>query len=360
MGQSDRGEAHSKGTKMRKAINLLTLLTLVSILLIQVGCSSDEEETVAPPPACSIVLDDFNSWDYFFSGETINIRWTKTTGGNVMIQLYNGPNPVDFITSETSNSGYYPWLKCSTLGQPSGEDFSIKVTHLDDSNCTDQTNTFEIIDVSNCYVRFNWSEKDTIPHQIAGDVLVVDWESDNTAGEVDLELWAKPALGSLELVGVIVENLTNTGSYNWTVDTFNYGTGYLYSLKIIDSQYSDCLDYSIRFGITDNDVCTMEVLGINGGQTYDPGDIIPITFLMENSSGIVDLKLYSGNNQVPEPPMNGIIALDYDTMNGTAVFNWSVTAMDYGEPDYTRFNVRAFDVDDESCVGRSSNFTISQ
>lgn len=360
MGHFDRGVARSKGTKMRKAINLLTLLTLVAILLVQVGCGGDDEETVTPPPACSIVLDDFNSWDYYLTGETINIRWTKTTGGNVMIELYKGPNSVGVITSETSNSGYYPWLKCSTFGQPSGEDFSIKVTHLDDSSCTDQTNTVEIVDVSNCYVRFHWSEKDTIPHQIAGDVLPVTWDSDNTSGDVDLELWVKPSLGPLELVGVIEENLTNTGSYDWTVDTFNYGTGYTYRLKIIDSQYSDCYDHSIYFGITDNNVCTIEVLGINGGQVYDPGDIIPITFLMENSSGIVDLKLYSGNNQVSVPPMNGIIAQDFDTQNGTAVYNWSVTAMDYDQPDYTRFNVRAIDVDDGSCVGRSSNFTISQ
>jgi hypothetical protein len=345
---------------MRKAINLLTLLTLVGLVLFQVGCSKDEEETTTPPPACSIVLDQFNSWDFYYTGDTINIRWTKTTGGNVMIQLYKGPNPVGVITASTTNSGYYPWLKCSTFGQDSGEDFSIKVTHLDDSTCGDQTNTFEMIDVSNCYIKFPWTEKDTIPDQKAGELLEITWDSSNTTGEVNLELWYEPFAGRGDLVGVIAENLANTGSYNWTVDTFNRGTDFGYRLKIADVQYLGCADRSVPFFILDDENCSIEVLGVNQGQTYDPGEVIPLTFLMENSSGIVDLKLYSGNQQVNVPPMNGIIIQDFDTLNGTAVYNWTVSAMDHDQPAYNRFNIRAFDVDDDYCVGKSSEFTISQ
>ena len=345
---------------MRKAINLLTFLTLLTLLLVQIGCSSDDEEPAAPPPACSIVLDDFNSWEYFFTGEDINIRWTKTTGGTVKIDLLKGGNPVGVITPSTSNNGYYPWLNSTTFGQGTGEDYAIRLTSLDDGTCGDETNPFELIDVSNCFIKFPWTEKDTIPDQTAGTLFNITWDSANTTGKVDLELWYEPFAGTGVLVGVIAENTDDDGLFEWTVDSFNRGTDGGYRLKIRDVDFPRCGDRSVPFAIFDDEVCSIDVLGVNGGQVYAPGDNIPLTFALENSSGLVKLKLYSGNLPVNEPPQNGIITESFDTENGTAIYNWSVTTLNHSGPAYNRFNIRAFDLEDEYCVGVSSEFTISQ
>lgn len=345
---------------MRKAINLLTLLTLVGLLLIQIGCSSDEEDSVTPPPACSIVLDQFNDWEYYLTGETINIRWTQTTGGNVKIELYKGVSEVGVITAQTANTGFYPWLNSTTFGAGSGEDYSIKVTNLSDSACNDQTNTFELIDVSNCYIKFPWTVKDSIPDQKAGNILDITWDSANTTGNVNLELWYEPFTARGEKVGDIAENLANTGSYAWTVDTFNRGTDQGYRLKINDVDLDSCKDTSVRFNIEDEDNCVLDVEGVNGGTTYNQGDNIPLTFTMENSSGVVKLTLFSGGNQVDALPMKGVIIERFDTQNGTAVFNWTVSDLNHTGPAFNRFSIRATDVDDEYCHGNSSEFGIAQ
>ena len=107
--------------------------------------------------------------EYYYTGDDINIRWDKTTGGNVLIELYKADALVDTIANEIANSsGYYPWFDCTTFGMDSGEDYSIKVTHLSESGCGDQTNLFELIDISECFIQFPWTSKDTIPDQTAG------------------------------------------------------------------------------------------------------------------------------------------------------------------------------------------------
>ena len=68
------------------------------------------------------------------------------------------------------------------------------------------------------------------------------------------------------------------------------------------------------------------------------------------------LRLYAGNLQVP----GGLITSSFDTQNGTLDFNWTVDYYQHNLPVFDRFNVRAFDVNDEYCVGISETFAISQ
>jgi hypothetical protein len=112
---------------MRKVIPSLALLLLLGVLLVQVGCSSDDEPTTTPQQACSpITMETPRLGDSFFSSDEINIRWKlgKTTGDSVMVELFKGDSSVGVITPSTSNSGYYPWLKPTTFGEDSDEEFS--------------------------------------------------------------------------------------------------------------------------------------------------------------------------------------------------------------------------------------------
>lgn len=340
---------------MRKAIPFLALLTLTGLILVQVGCSKDEDP-VTPPPACSIVVDEFNSWDFFYTGDDINIRWTKTTGDNVQIELFKGAAPAGVITASTPNTGFFPWLNSTTFGRDSGEDFSIKVTHLQDAACGDQTNEFEMIDVSNCFIKFPWTVRDSIEAQNAGNEFIITWESDHTSGFVDLELWRHPYLDLPVKVEDLALNLPDNGTFTWTVDSYHQGTNPNFSFRIRDVNAHRCTDTSVNFIIIDNEICTIDVLGISEGQTYAQGTVIPISFAFENSSGVVDLKLYSGN---AEPPV-GSITDGFDTQNGTINFNWTVTDFGHPGPSYSAFNVKAWDSDDDNCIGESGHFTIAQ
>ena len=73
-------------------------------------------------------------------------------------------------------------------------------------------------------------------------------------------------------------------------------------------------------------------------------------------SGVVRLELWSANVKVN----GGNITSSFDTQNGTAEYQWEVDYYQHNGPVWDRFNVRAYDVDDEYCVGVSSEFAIPQ
>ena len=341
---------------MRKAIPFSVLLVLLGLLVVQVGCSKDEDP-VTPPPACSITMTTPRANDSFFTDDEINIRWDRATSENVNISLFKGGNFVAIIKADHTNTGtggFYPWLKPETFGGDSGEDYSIKVTSLKNPDCSDQTDNFEIIDVSSCFLKFPW--KLDIPDQIAGNIFEITWESAHTSGFVDLELWRDPFMEAPFKVEDRALNLANTGSFSWTVDSYHLGTNTGFFFKITDVSAHRCFDSSVRFTIIDTDICTIGVGGISGGRVYTQGEVISILFALELSSGIVDLELYSGNDRVD----NWSIVKNFDTDNGTLPYNWTVSDMGHTGPSFSAFNIRVIDSNDDNCKGKSDNFEIAQ
>ncbi len=343
---------------MRKAISILVLLSILGLTLVQVGCDKDEDSPVTLPEECSITLNEIHEWDWWYTGSEINIRWEWRTGDNVKIELFKGNGLAGTITPSTDNDGYFGWPSSTTFGQESGEDYSFKVTNLGDSACSDQTGFFGLIDVSNCYIKFPWTISDPPDTHRAGNEFKISWTSQYTSGTVDLELWYEPFSQLGTLIGVIAEELTITGpdmSYVWTVDSFHNGTSEGYRFKIRDVAHPLCGDISPPFTIIDEDICSIMVLGIYEPK-YTHDEIIPISFIFENSSGFVDLRLYSG----AIPVTGGLIVENFDSQNGNAVFDWAVTDFGHTGPSFSVFNIRAWDSNDEYCVGRSSNFEIAQ
>jgi hypothetical protein len=88
--------APSKGIIMRKAIPLLVIFLVIGLLLAQTGCSKKDDPVTPPPPDCAITMTTPGeiAGQQWFTGELINIRWTKTTGGNVKIDLIKGVDRV--------------------------------------------------------------------------------------------------------------------------------------------------------------------------------------------------------------------------------------------------------------------------
>jgi len=305
---------------------------------------------------CSITVTTPQAGRSWFTGTQISINWNKTTGGNVMVQLFKGADLAGTITPSTPNSGFYPWLVSRTFGLGTGDDYSVKVIHLDDSSCFGQSGLFELKDGSNCTINFPWTQNDPIPDLVAGNIFEITWTSGHTTGDVDPEL-SYETLGALgDIVGIIAENLVDSGSYIWTVDSFHRGTHEGYRIKIHDASVPNCNDRSVPFRITDEENCSIDVLGINEGTTYRQGEVLPLSFVFENSSGVVDLRLYTGN----EPVTGGLIVENFDTQNGMISYDWIVTDFGHSGQSFTNFNIRAWDSNDGYCVGESSRFTIEQ
>ena len=216
-----------------------------------------------------------------------------------------------------------------------------------------------MIDISNCYIKFPWTIENGISALRAGGQFYILWTSDNTLKTVNLELWYEPFAQIGTLVGVIAEGLAINDfdmSYTWIVDSFHQGTNEGYRFKIRDVANPQCGDTSIPFTIIDEDNCSIVVMGVNEGFEYAQDEVIPLSFAFEISSGVVDIRLYSGSI----PVTGGVIVEDFDTQNGTVIFDWTVTDFGHGGPSFTMFNIRARDSDDEYCVGKSRYFAIAR
>jgi hypothetical protein len=344
---------------MRKAIPLLALVLVLGLIMVQMGCSKKEDPVTPTPCKITMLTPGSFAGEFSYTGQTINIRWDRNTGSKVKIELFKGATFAGTIADEWTNDGFFPWTNSETFSSGSGVDYSIKVTHLSDSDCHDQTNTFEMIDISNCIIEFPWTSQNPIREQLAGDIFNIIWTSENTSGNVDLELWYEPFSSLGEIVGTIAENRPNTGSFLWTVDSFNRGTDEGYRFKIKDSTpgAAGCNDESITFMITDEDNCSINVLGVGDGAFYDPGQTIHLSFDLENSSGVVKLELFSG----AEPVAGGLITSSFNTQNGTAFYNWVVDDFGHPGPSFARYNIVATDVNDEYCKSKNgSKFTITR
>jgi len=342
---------------MRKAIPFSVLLILLGLLVVQVGCSKDEDPVTPPPAVCKITMVKPAEGDRLSTDNSISIRWKRTTSDNVRIDLYKGGNFAGIIKADhvtTTADGFYSWVSPETFGNGTGDDYSIKVTSLKNADCSDQTGNFRIEDLSNCFLKFPW--KLDLPDQIAGNDFLISWESEFTSGFVDLELWLDPFMQAPFKVENIALNLEDTGSYSWIVDSYNLGTDTSYFFKILDVTADGCTDSSIPFTIVDEATCSVGVGGIVGGATYTQGEVLTIFFDLQHSSGIVDLELYVGNERVDD----WSIVRNFDTEGGTLSYDWTVTDKGHGGPTFNAFNIRVFDSSEPNCQGKSENFTIAQ
>ena len=354
---SDGAPPPAKESAMSKTTPILTLLLILGPTLVQVGCSKDEDP-VEPSIPCSITLNSPVD-DTLYSGESVSIRWDKTgSDSQVKIELINGI-ATSTITPVTPNDGFYPW-SVQTYGQPTDDDYFLRVTALGDDSCTDKIGDITIFNLDGCGISFPYSETDSIPNLSVGDVFPIQWTSSNTSSLLRLELWTTstfPAYTPEEPFWVLADDIADTGEYLWTATAFNHSDNDVYRWRIYDSYLNnDCYETSYYFRMFDNALCTIQVRGVNDGHTYMPGDLISLYFIFENSSGVVDLRLYSGNI----PVTDGVICNNFDTQNGIIMFEWLVNDFDHLGPVFDRFNIWAWDSNNEYCVGQSSHFAIAQ
>ncbi len=343
---------------MRKATLFSVLLVFLGLLVIQVGCSKDEDPVTPPPTACKITMVTPKAGDQLSTDNSIKIRWERTTGDNVRIDLYKGGNIAGIIKADhtsTAADGFYSWESPETFGNGTGDDYSIKITSLKNPDCFDQTGNFRIEDLSNCFLKFPW--KLDLPDMTAGDEFLISWDSEFTSGFVDLELWLDPYMQAPFKVEDIVLDLEDTGSYNWIVDSYNLGTKTSYFFKIFDvTAQETCTDSSIPFTIVDEANCNVGVGGIDDVKIYTQGEVLTIFFYLEHSSGFVDLELYVGKERV----VNGGIVENFNTEGGTLSYDWTVTDKGYIGPPFDAFNIRVIDSIEPNCMGESLKFEIAQ
>jgi len=191
-----------------------------------------------------------NGGEIFELSTTETIEWES--GGNiskVKIDLIKNNTIIKSIVSGLNNLGTYNW-NINDTSMVLSNDYSIKVTSMDNSTITDTSNSnFSIlkqnINVSAPTTGTEWangSSNNTIQWSVNGGTTVEN---------VDISLWEDKVK-----VFDIVLNQTNTGTYNWSIPS-NLTSSANYRIIVLDSSNPLTVGKSNHFLIYNPDIVGM-------------------------------------------------------------------------------------------------------
>ena len=332
---------------MKKLLWLPVSALLLAVSLVQVGCNGGDDAVEPEPQACMINVTAPVPGRQFLSGDLVDIAWQKQGGpSQVLIQLLKAGNPVATIGT-VANDGYQPWT-ASTLGAQSGNDYSIRVTAVGETGCSDTGPEFTIFDVDGCNFVFTMPDTTSLD---AGTQYEITWDSESTTDVVDLELM-RMNLGDDSPVGYIASGVANTGAYTWDVDSLHEGTYGFFYLRISDPNVPGCDATSSSFEIVDEDICEIWVNAPQPGTIWHTGEQRTITFTAPNpSTTAVYLSLYQGYLLVRSiGQMNITPGVEQDYL-------WPVSIGT--DPQGNTYRIKVTDAADQYCVGWSGNIIIN-
>jgi hypothetical protein len=324
--------------------------------LVLFGCgSSDDPVATEQDEDCGISITmpaiGMGPWSY---AEDLTLRWDKTgPADSVRIDLNKDSLLVGTIIRATANDGYYKWPS-HTFDENSGSDYSISVTTLGESSCSDEQGPFELINTVGCNFNFTGlvaDMADSLYLYNRDDILDITWDSFNTTGNVKIDL-----IVLIEDIGVISYTTPDDGHFSWPVTSFHNGSysGYHfinYMIRISDAQLGGCSLESDYFNILDDDICSAHVTYPGEHDVLTEGQQYEIVFSMENMDGNSDLWLYAGLESV------GYIASNIDPTVGR--YTWTVDDFNYPGSNQN-FRIRVISSDDPYCWDDSNDFTIQQ
>jgi|GEM_PF-1647323 len=351
-----------KESTMRKYFSALVLLIAGLSILLYTGCSSDDGGG-DPVDPCSIAVTTPGAGSSFLFGEAADIRWSKTgdaTGVNITL-LKDGTD-VGVIKNGAGNLGFYSW-SATTFGAGSGDDYTVRVTAVGETGCGDEGPEFSIIDTEGCNFTSTMADYFLVaPGDTcrldgtfncaleAGNQVELTWEGVKTSGKVDIELLISDFIDT-ELVGMIAFNAEDSGSYMWTIDSFNNAAAANgYFIRVSDHQVPECKVESGRFRMLDDDICAQVVDAPELGNEWAAGSTQTIMWTPDASTTSVELRLYAGSAYV------GPIALNVAANPGE--YQWTVSRMGHTGTN-SLYHIHVLDMADVTCKGISDKFTIT-
>jgi surfactin synthase thioesterase subunit len=233
------------------------------------------------------------------AGTTQNINWIDNINESVTIDLYKGGEFHSIISTATASDGSKIWDIPFT--QESGNDYSVKISSVDDENIYDfSDNNFTIEGIQITVISPNGGE-----NWLESDDHLITW-TDNLAGNVEIQLLKNGIFHSS-----ITSSTSSDGQHPWNPPAA-ISTGSDYQIKILsvdDGNVNDVSDGD--FTIISDD---LTVTSPNGGENWLIGTTQTITWTDDIESEI-KIELYQN-----ELPYYTIIA----TTPSEGFYNWSI------------------------------------
>ena len=183
-----------------------------------------------------------NGGEIWIRGTAHTITWASigSPGSYVKIELLKAGVVTRVISSSAANTGSYSWTIPTT--QVAGSDYTIRITSTSNTGITDTSNAnFAIIIGALTVTSPNGGES-----WIRGTAHTITWTSNDSPGSyVKIEL-----LKAGVVTRVISSSAANTGSYSWTISSFQ-AAGSDYTIRITSTSNTAITDTSnANFAIT--------------------------------------------------------------------------------------------------------------
>jgi hypothetical protein len=224
----------------------------------------------------NIIVVTPNGGESWSAGTPRNITWTDNINENVTIELYKGGTLHSVIDPSTGSDGLKVWDIPFIL--ESGNDYSIKITSVNDPAITDVSDAnFTILGNQIAVTSPNGGEV-----LLETDDYIITW-NDNLAGNVEIQLIKSDLFHSS-----ITTSTPSDGSHTWNPPA-STPTGTDYKIKIISVNDAAIFDLSdSTFTIINNSIT---VTSPNGGENWLIGSSNTITWT-DDMSGEVKIDLF--------------------------------------------------------------------
>ena len=280
------------------------------------------------------------NWD---TGSSYTITWTWTGDFSfVTIGLVKGADAAGYIAENVANDGEFEWTVPYHL--ETGSDYWIYVRDASASyEASDATDYFTITKTVASSITITTPSASTV--WTAGTINIIEWDS---TGVDDVDIFI--AKGTIDnILGYIVYDASNTGSYSWGIpDDMEAGTDYY--IVICASADTTVVDTSDAFEIKEKETegaifftSPTPVSNWNAGGSYT------ISFnYVGDPLGYVKIELYR----------DGSFYRTIDnSANGTVSYEWEV-------PDdlstSSTYQIKVTSLDDANLWGLSEEFTITE
>ncbi|MBL7648900.1 MAG: right-handed parallel beta-helix repeat-containing protein [Candidatus Hydrogenedentes bacterium] len=302
--------------------------------------SSDAPFTVVgtEPLAGTITVLSPNGGESILRNVSYPITWSTTgnIGGAVKIALRRGASVIN-VTSVTANNGRFDWMP----GSPVASDYYIEITAVLAPAITDTSNgLFSLVNTlpsgTLTVTAPNGGES-----YLQGGVLPIAWTTTGTTG-ADVQILARSAGQTY----TVATSTANDGSFNWTVPTAQ-APGTDYNIEVRSVELPSIGDAS-NAAFTIAPPSTLTVTAPNGGESYEQGGVLPITWTTTGSTG--------ADVQILARSAGQTYTVAASTANDGS-FNWTVPTAQAPGTDYI-IEVRSLSL---PSIGDTSNaaFTIA-
>jgi hypothetical protein len=295
------------------------------------------QRTTLTEPTPTLTLTSPDGGESWAVGSTQPITWSSTDlSGNVTLELFKGGVLNSILTASTPNDGSFDWTIPS--GQESGSDYTVRVRSVDVPALTDESTASFTLTADSPSITVtspNGGESFT-----TGTVQTITW-TDNLAGNVAIVL-TQNNLAFLTLVA----STESDGSFDWAIGD-NVPPGSDYKIRVTSNDDTAIKDNSNAFFSVSTGPPTITVLSPNGGETFELGQSLPLSWV-DNITSNVAINLLKGGtvlrNISPDTPSDGS-------------FTWTVPSDLTPASDY---KVRVTDLSNTALKDNSdANFTIS-